>query len=272
MFVGKVVRAVEERRLFEKSLGRVAPSLLRSIRYPRAGELLELSTEWAQVLDLLASDWRTYLSEYAEVEASLAARYRTRRLVFPLRYSAESITSKMLYLMVRSRKPRTVVETGVANGHTTVVLMAAIMRNEFGTLHSTDVADGVGCLLNEREYAKWQYHPLPLRGARSHFRKLMRELAPLDLFFHDSDHHCRWQYFEYEQADAALGAGGVLASDDVDASYAFLDYCRRRRIRPLVVADRRQMTGFVLPRRAPTEAPAPSDGCRGAVARHRQDL
>lgn len=44
------------------------------------------------------------------------------------------------------------------------------------------------------------------------------------MFLHDSDHSYRWRMFEYTTVRDRLKSDGILLSDDVDVSYAFIDF------------------------------------------------
>ena len=44
---------------------------------------------------------------------------------------------------------------------------------------------------------------------------------------HDSDHSYSWQSFEYNTVFNKIDKNGLLVSDDVDYSYAFIDFYKR---------------------------------------------
>lgn len=179
--INKVRRAANEHRLLEPLLRRVAPGALRALQRPATGEIFQRTREWRQVLDAVAADWERYQAEYDAVELGLATRYQATHLTVPGEFAIESLTAKLLYLIVRARKPRTVLETGVANGHSTVVLLAALSCNGSGTLHSTDVVDDAGSLLTPNERQMWNYHRLRTAGdVRKQFAALAVHLAPID--------------------------------------------------------------------------------------------
>ena len=167
--------------------------------------------------------------------------------MFPIEYGIEPITLRLLYALIRIRRPSIVLESGVANGHSTVVLSNAIARNGAGALHSVDVVDNPGPLLNDAERRGWHYHRIPPLGPRREFESVVRSIGPVDLFFHDSDHSYDWQSFEYRTMNPALSADGVMVSDDVDYSYAFVDFCRRSGRTPRLLFDRRKVIGVLSP-------------------------
>jgi predicted O-methyltransferase YrrM len=210
--------------------------------------MLELRRELPDVMDEFCPDWRTYLTEIQDLREELERRYREKAFRFPREFGIEHDAETLLYALVRSRKPRIVLETGVANGHCTVVLLTATSRNGSGSVHSTDISSNVGALLTAEERANWQFHRLPHDGSRAAFSALLGTLGAIDLFFHDSEHTYGWQNFEYQSVLPLLSQMGALVTDDADASYAFLDFCFRNRLEATTILDRRKFVGLVRPR------------------------
>ena len=58
------------------------------------------------------------------------------------------------------------------------------------------------------------------------FVKALDSLPPIDFFLHDSNHTYRWQSLEYENALTHLSPNGLLMSDDIDLSWAFIKLVR----------------------------------------------
>jgi predicted O-methyltransferase YrrM len=180
------------------------------------------------------------------------------------------------YAYVLSRRPALVVETGVANGYSSAVILAALAKNGFGHLVSIDYPSyrettrqirfdlrhfawgwngrsfrRVGSyLLGRRHYLPrgqdpgWAVPPelrrhWSLRQGQS-MRILEREgsLRP-DVFLHDSDHSYANMSAEFEWAWPRLKPGGLLLSDNVDWNPAWSDFTARHRpARSLVLGQR----------------------------------
>jgi hypothetical protein len=113
-------------------------------------------------------------------------------------------------------------------------------------LHSIDRSAEVGGLLSDAERERWCLHVLPPTGLRVNFLQILDALPPMDLFLHDSDHSYLWQSFELQAALKKLGARGVLASDDCDGGYAFLDICQQANLRPVFLVEARKVFGLVF--------------------------
>jgi predicted O-methyltransferase YrrM len=122
-----------------------------------------------------------------------------------------------------------VVETGVAQGVTTAVILRAMAENREGTLYSIDVppphADDayVGSLVPDALRSRWTL----LTGlSQDELAPLLTELGTIDVFLHDAVHRYETQTEEYAQAWPRLRAGGLLMTDDVDTP-AFMDFAAR---------------------------------------------
>lgn len=153
-----------------------------------------------------------------------------------------TLHAELLWVIVRSQKPKTIVETGVCNGLSSAVLLEAIAKNGSGLLVSVDlpeftdaqlnkfaVWDGkggaaipagkdVGWLVSPEHLPSWR---LELGPCQELLRPLLEELTPIDLFIHDSEHSYENQLFEFRAGFEALRPGGVLVATDITWSDAF---------------------------------------------------
>jgi hypothetical protein len=121
---------------------------------------------------------------------------------------------------VRHLRPSRVVETGVARGATTRVILEALSLNGNGHLWSVDLPHlfapelhgDTAAAIPDRQHDRWTY----IRGSsRRRLPALLAELGTLDLFVHDSLHTQRNMYFEMNRTWPKLGAGGLMLVDDV---------------------------------------------------------
>lgn len=133
---------------------------------------------------------------------------------------------RAIWCLVRVLRPRNVVETGVAHGVTSRVILEALQRNGEGRLWSIDRPtleakweEQVGVAVAESFRDRWTL----IRGSsRRRLPRLLDQLGEIDLFVHDSLHTERNVRFEVEQAWKALRYGGVIVVDDIDSNPAFL--------------------------------------------------
>jgi hypothetical protein len=129
------------------------------------------------------------------------------------------------WCLVRHLRPERVVETGVAHGLTSRVILEALRRNDAGHLWSIDLPpldeglrQQVGAAVDRQSAERWTY----IHGSsRSRLPSLLSKLGQIDLFVHDSLHSERNVRFELDRVWANLRSGGAAIIDDVDANWGF---------------------------------------------------
>lgn len=229
------------------------PSIWRRIAIPDFTTYNRLTDRIATSPDVFLTDllevspqtMETARVEFEMLRGELASRVTNTRLPFPEHFRLRDEASFVLYVWTRNQRPRTVVETGVANGTSTFFLLKALEANGHGKLISLDVTPGVGALLAEEERRSWDLRMLSLRSARTDLKSVLDEVGPVDLFFHDSDHRYLWQHLELRSAFRYMSGAGVICADDVDDSYAFVDFCADLRLTPALLIAARGVLGFV---------------------------
>jgi len=145
--------------------------------------------------------------------------------------SADLYAKKVLvqYAAVRAFAPDTVVETGVANGVSSLYLLFALEKNGHGRLCSIGLADPrylpagkpPGWVVPEWLRSRWNLH---IGDSRELLSKLLAELATADIFIHDSLHTHDHMLWEYRTAYPFLKPGGLLISDDAGWNLAFPEF------------------------------------------------
>jgi predicted O-methyltransferase YrrM len=161
------------------------------------------------------------------------------------RWNAEKQLFTLLYAVVKAKNPKVVIETGVANGITTNAIMKALELNENnGELHSFDVLQQTS-----KAYignGKWNFHLLNPKNTYKQIVNEITKLPKVDIWVHDSDHGYRWQKFEYLLALKSLNAGGLLISDDVDASSAWGELSKTHFRKSYIIFDSRKFIGIAI--------------------------
>jgi predicted O-methyltransferase YrrM len=195
--------------------------------------------------------YRAIFMEAAE-DAHLAAAYQRMVPAFnsltphkPVRDWSDRIAKRphsidIFYVLPRLLQPELVVETGVAFGNISSLLLAALNRSSRGRLVSFELppapkedhlgrgvaGDKIGVLVPDEYRSRWEVvtgdatYELPAR---------IRE-RNIDLFVHDSLHTYEHMTYEYAFAEKHLKSGGVLISDDVTVTPAFFRYWTGRPI------------------------------------------
>ena len=135
----------------------------------------------------------------------------------------------LAWCLARHLQPERIVETGVARGLVTRVLLEALARNGRGRLWSIDlppllrenVAHESAAAVPEGLRDRWTL----LRGtSRRLLPGLVAELGSIELFIHDSSHTTRNVRFELEQVWRAVGPGGAVLIDDVEKNAATAEF------------------------------------------------
>jgi len=216
----------------EKAMERLAG---RSERTRRAGVRPQNRAErdWERQLhELLGAPWPCPEAE-AFAPAWEAARQtmaehglRVGRQNYGDDDDADPGLARTLWCLISHLHPRQVVETGVAHGLSSRIMLEALGRGGEGRLSSIDLPAltiherraEVGVAVPEALKERWTY----IEGAsRRRLRPLLRRLGQVELFVHDSLHSTRNVQWELETAWRAMPAGGTVVVDDVDFSWGF---------------------------------------------------
>ena len=137
-----------------------------------------------------------------------------------------------IWCTVRHTRPEAVMETGVAHGVSSRVVLEALNLNDRGHLWSIDIANplnrGVhgqeGVAVTEACRPRWTY----VEGeSRLRMPPLVKEVGKVELFIHDSLHTFKNTLFEMEQAASVMPSGGVMLIDDIRSHDGFLTFAKR---------------------------------------------
>jgi Methyltransferase domain len=165
---------------------------------------------------------------------------------------------RAVWCAVRHLRPEAVVETGVAHGVTSRVVLEALRQNQFGHLWSIDLPHPLdhslhaqtGVAVTEECRYRWTY----LEGAsRRRLPRLLGDLGEVAVFIHDSLHTARNTLFEMEKICSVMPAG-VMLIDDIKSHDGFATFAARHPGYQTMVchsADRIGMFGIAV--RAPVQ-------------------
>lgn len=172
----------------------------------------------------------TFDALWSEIVSSMRSRGLTvGRGSFSGWDDADPALARAAWCLTRHCRPLTVVETGVARGVTTRVILEALEANGTGRLFSIDLpppldqgrlAEETGAAVTDSLKAHWT---LIQGSSRRRLPGLLRELGTIDLFVHDSRHTRRNISFELEQAWGAVRLHGFLLADDIHGNTGFQD-------------------------------------------------
>jgi predicted O-methyltransferase YrrM len=181
--------------------------------------------------------------EYESHRTALMERYKTVELPYAAAFAVEESSAFLMYALVRLLRPTIVLETGVANGHSSTLILNALTENGDGELHSIDLSDNVGKLIVDGR--RWHLHLLDSSNLKKTFAAVVGALPRIDLMVHDSDHSYQWMRHELETVFPRMSSGGVLACDDVNICYGMIDFCVAHNLKPLLLLEKRKVFGLL---------------------------
>jgi Methyltransferase domain len=145
---------------------------------------------------------------------------------------ADSALSRAAWCTMRHTCPDVVIETGVARGVTSRVVLEAMRCNDRGHLWSIDLPHPfdlglhaqTGAAVTDACRSRWSY----IEGSSSQrLAPLVTSVGRVDLFIHDSLHTAKNTVFEMDQAASAMPPGGVMLVDDISTHEGFARFARQ---------------------------------------------
>ncbi len=142
--------------------------------------------------------------------------------LYPIHSGMNAKKLTFLYNIIKKLKPEVCVETGVANGFSTTVILLALAGNKKGKLYSIDICyKPTGVLIPERLRKRW----VLVEGLiKPKLKELVDRIERVDFFLHDGSHTYKDMLFDYSTIWARTPQKSVLVSDDVNYNDAFLDF------------------------------------------------
>ena len=197
----------------------------------------------------------SFFSNEPRINIFLKEMYASK--AYNQRYSsgrAGSVDVTSLYLLTRTLKPKSVVETGVASGRSSALILQGLHDNNNGSLYSIELPkfypadkqpDDPSLLINvegsieatgfipEGKEPGWlipkflrNRWKLILGVSQEKLPELLNELGEIELFYHDSEHTYKNMLFEFKTVWPHIKRGGFLISDDINRNMAFDDFTK----------------------------------------------
>jgi len=232
------------RRPFSSFGSRVAHLIAAPTLHDLYSRAALFSDSPAAVASAIVGEAIDYTSEYAVVKQRLHEQASATPSNYPDYFTIEDGTAALVYALVRHARPELAVEMGVADGRSTQVILSALDANGVGRLVSVDMKDDVGGAATG--HPRWSLRVHSRERSDTQLRALLTEIGHPDLFFHDAGHSYYEQLGDYLAAWENMDSGGLLISDDVDHTWAFLDIARLADAKPFVLMDRRKAVGALI--------------------------
>lgn len=138
----------------------------------------------------------------------------------------------LLHALILLRRPVNVVETGVSHGSSSAAILSALHKNGMGTLFSIELSQTaaenthvIGWLVPDFCKSRWK---LLYGDSLDLLPPLLKSLANVDIFLHDSAHSYVHMRSELELIWPYLKSGGIVLVDDffVFGHTAFSDFAK----------------------------------------------
>lgn len=145
------------------------------------------------------------------------------------------------YAVTRIVQPAVVLETGVAHGYSSAVILQALHAAGRGKLYSVDLPmfrprtvhhTGGAVPRRLRSDDRWE---LRLGSDRRVLPSLLKRTEPIDFFFYDSDTSYESMLHTWELVWPCLRAGAVILMNGVHANDAFLEFSEAHHLTPMIV-------------------------------------
>jgi predicted O-methyltransferase YrrM len=222
----------------------------RRVGWPRLFELFESTGSWhttaesmfARVFEVEPSEAAVRVDEARLALGQLRDHTQSATRIYPEYFTVEGDTALFLFAAIRHTRPSMVLETGVADGLSTALMLRAMEANGVGELHSVDISENVGMFVSDPR--RWHLHVVDTDHPDACLH-IVKQLPTLDMFLHDGNHEYAYQSLEYRSSWPRLRHGGLLLSDDIDWSYAFLDFIREHHLTSAMLMDNRKVFGLL---------------------------
>jgi hypothetical protein len=187
--------------------------------------------------ELLGAPWPCPEAEqFNALLSETAARLMTKGLTVGRQayggYSdGDASLGRAAWCAVRHIRPAVVVETGVARGVTSRIVLEALERNANGRLWSVDlphpfdhsIHNETGAAVTDALLPRWNY----VEGSsQRRLPQVIRDVHQVDVFIHDSLHTARNTRFEMDHVAAVMPVGGVMLVDDISTHDGFATFTR----------------------------------------------
>ncbi len=148
---------------------------------------------------------------------------------------------RSIYAAVKLMRPRVMVETGVGPGTTSTAILNA-MKGTGGRLYSFDLGVKfgqseqipVGAVVPKEFRDDWE---LILGDSSNTLPREIKRIAPVDIFFHDSDHTYEHVTFELETFMEYAAEKFLVIIDNFNWSDAPKDFCEKYGLELYHIAD-----------------------------------
>lgn len=157
--------------------------------------------------------------------------------------------TELLYNLILIFKPKNIIEFGVANGWSTIAILEACKKNNFGNLTSIDMPyyfdnskSMIANLLKGGKYKNWR---LIIEPQVNYFYSFSKK-KKYDFCHYDSDKSYQGRILAYGKIWKNLNYEGIFISDDISDNMAFFDFCRLKKKKPFIIKYKNKFLGLII--------------------------
>ena len=159
----------------------------------------------------------------------------------------------LLYFLVRKYKPRNIIETGVAAGWSSLAILRALNKNNFGKLYSSDFPyfriknseEFIGVLAkNEKNLENWT---LDITGDQNALTKFSQKIEDnsVDLFHYDSDKSYSGRSFAIKTLWKKFSKKCIIIFDDIQDNLYFKNFVKKNNLKFTVINFENKFIGII---------------------------
>ena len=151
---------------------------------------------------------------------------------------------------MRYYKPDKIIETGVAAGTSSEVILQAINKNNKGYLYSSDLPyykieqseKFIGTVVSEELKKFWK---LDIRGDHYALDDFINLCSKIDFFHYDSDKSYNGRNFAMKKVNKHFSLNAVLIMDDIQDNLFFKNFVEKENLNFKVFGFKNQFVGLV---------------------------
>jgi hypothetical protein len=151
----------------------------------------------------------------------------------------------VLFDLIETEKPQKVIETGVAAGASSNLILDRLSTNGTGVLISVDITSKVGELVDERLKNRWTISVLPKLFKKKAFLRILSSHPDAIIFLHDSDHSIQWQIFEISSVIKSIPGVKHILVDDVTLEFENYVLTNLPNWKMVVIDEGRKLSGYL---------------------------
>ncbi|MFV0207704.1 class I SAM-dependent methyltransferase [Empedobacter falsenii] len=155
----------------------------------------------------------------------------------------------LIYVITEHLNAKNVLETGVAYGWSSLAILLSL-QNRNGVLYSSDMPyvtknndDFVGIVIPESLKKYWK---LFRYADQESLPKIFKEQNTFDFIHYDSDKAYKGRMWAYNTIWPKVKAKGVFMSDDISDNSAFMDFCIKKNLKPIIVSFDDKFAGLII--------------------------